>query len=83
MSQNFDIHHWLDITNEVCPMSFVKTKLTLEKMKTGDILAVRLKDGDALKNVPKSVEEQGHTILSLGRESENNEYYELLIKKGA
>ena len=81
MPQDFDIQHRLDITNDVCPMTFVKTKLTLEKMKTGDILEVRLSEGEALKNVPKSVEEQGHTVLFLCKESENSEYYKLLIKK--
>ena len=81
MDQDFDIHHRLDITNEICPMTFVKTKLALEKMQTGDILQLRLSDGEALKNVPKSVEEHGHTVISLCKESENSKYYKLLIKK--
>ena len=81
MQRDFDINHRLDITNEVCPMTFVKTKLMLEKMQTGEILEVRLTDGEALENVPKSVREQGDTVLSLHK-SNNDTDYHLIIKKG-
>ena len=81
MQRDFDINHHLDITNEICPMTFVKTKLMLEKMKTGEILEVRLTEGEALENVPKSVREQGDTVLSLYK-SNNDTNYHLIIKKG-
>ena len=81
MQRDFDINHRLDITNEVCPMTFVKTKLMLEKMQTGEILEVRLTDGEALENVPRSVREQGDTVLSLYK-SNNDTDYHLIIKKG-
>jgi TusA-related sulfurtransferase len=58
-------NHYLDITEEVCPLTFVKTKLLIEKMPVGDILEVRLKGAEPLRNVPRSVAELGHTILSL------------------
>ena len=81
MQRDFDINHRLDITNEVCPMTFVKTKLMLEKMQTGEILEVRLTDGEALENVPKSVREQGDTVVSLYKSNNDTEYH-LVIKKG-
>lgn len=57
--------HLLDITTEHCPMTFVKTKLKLESIPAGDILEVRLKKGEPLDNVPKTVIEQGYLVLSI------------------
>lgn len=58
----------LDITNEVCPMTFVKTKLRIERMASGELLEVRLKGTEPLLNVPRSLAELGHQILSLSPE---------------
>ncbi|BAE53262.1 sulfurtransferase TusA family protein [Paramagnetospirillum magneticum] len=58
----------LDITNEVCPMTFVKTKLLVERMISGEIVDVRLKGAEPLGNVPRSLAELGHEILSLAPE---------------
>ena len=55
----------LDITGEVCPLTFVKTKLLVERMATGQIAEVRLQGAEPLENVPRSLKELGHTILSL------------------
>ena len=52
----------LDITSDHCPMTFVKTKLALEKLQSGDVLEVLLKDGEPRQNVPKSASEQGYTV---------------------
>ena len=57
--------HFLDITTEVCPMTFVKTRLLIEKMKTGDTAEIRLVGEEPLQNVPASVTELGHIVLSL------------------
>ena len=56
---------FLDITGEVCPMTFVKTKLMLERLAPGTIAEVRLRAGEPLDNVPRSVKEDGHEVLSL------------------
>jgi len=55
----------IDITSEVCPMTFVRTKLRLERMKTGEILRVRLRGDEPLRNVPRAAREEGHSILSI------------------
>jgi tRNA 2-thiouridine synthesizing protein A len=57
--------HQLDITGEVCPMTFVRVKLRLETLEHGDELEVLLKGAEPLRNVPKSVVEEGHEILAL------------------
>ena len=59
------IDHELDITAEVCPMTFVKTKLLIERMKPGQTCRVRLAGAEPLDNVPRSVAELGHEIVSV------------------
>lgn len=46
-------------------MTFVKTKLMLERMESGEILEVRLKGPEPLENVPRSAKEHGHEVLDL------------------
>jgi len=55
----------LDITKEHCPMTFVKTKIELSKLESGDTLEVLLNEGEPLENVPRSSTEQGFTVLSI------------------
>lgn len=50
-------------------MTFVKTKLMLERLAPGAIAMVRLRAGEPLENVPRSVKEDGHEVLSLTPES--------------
>lgn len=57
--------NFLDITQETCPMTFVKVKLSLAKMDKGQTLEVILNAGEPLKNVPASCEEQGYKVLSI------------------
>ena len=53
----------LDLRGVICPYNFVKTKLKLETMEPGQTLAVILDDGDPIHNVPRSVSNDGHTVL--------------------
>ena len=62
--------HDIDITGEVCPMTFVRTKLKLERLNPGDILRVRLRGEEPLKNVPRAARDEGHTILGIEAEGE-------------
>ncbi|OSQ40345.1 sulfurtransferase TusA family protein [Thalassospira mesophila] len=71
----------IDITNDVCPMTFVKTRLKLEKMTPGQILEVILKDGEPLKNVPRSVTEMGDVVLDLTKMANDTGTYRLTIRK--
>ncbi|MCC7168417.1 MAG: sulfurtransferase TusA family protein [Rhodospirillales bacterium] len=75
--------YFLDITGEVCPMTFVKTKLQIEKIGAGDVLEVRLKGEEPLKNVPRSVLELGHEILEKITEPGEDTYgiHRLIIRK--
>ena len=65
--------HFIDITDHVCPMTFVHTKLEIEKMAPGEVLEVRLKGAEPLDNVPRNTSRMGHEILSLKPETENTD----------
>ena len=54
----------LDITREICPMTFVRTRLALDRMSPGQILLVTLKGAEPAANVPRSARELGHDVLS-------------------
>ena len=55
----------LDIRGEVCPYTFVKTKLALEEMQPGQVLRVLVDYEPATKNVPRSVKLQGDEVLGI------------------
>jgi TusA-related sulfurtransferase len=61
--------YFIDITGDVCPLTFVKTKLLLERMPVGAVATVRLKGVQPLDNVPRSVRAHGHEVISLEPET--------------
>lgn len=60
-----EVDFFIDITGEVCPLTFVKTKLLIESMQPGQTAEVRLQGREPLENVPRSVSDSGHGIISL------------------
>ena len=56
----------LDITGLRCPMTWVRTKLELERMASGEALEVLCAPGEALENVPRSAREAGHAVAVEG-----------------
>ena len=57
----------LDITGDVCPMTFVKVKMGLQRISPKGKLNVRLKE-EALKNVLSSLKTEGHRVTNVSRE---------------
>jgi len=76
-------NYFLDISKEICPLTFVRTKLLLERMSPGDVLEVRLAAGEPLDNVPAAAEELGHVVLGRWPEDEASpgSLYRLRIEK--
>ena len=70
----------LDITAEVCPMTFVRTRLALDRMSAGQTLLVRLRGDEPVRNVPRTAREQGHEVLSM--ETGADGVVSLLLRRG-
>ena len=60
----------LDITGETCPMTYVRTRLALDRLAPGKILAVRLRGAEPEANVPRNALMQGHGILGARRDAD-------------
>ena len=58
--------HHLDVTDVTCPLTWVRTKLALERLAPGQQLDVRCREGEALENVPRSAAEAGHDVAVEG-----------------
>ena len=56
----------LDISALTCPMTWVRTRLELDRMAAGEELEVRCSAGAALDNVPRSAREAGHAVAVEG-----------------
>ena len=69
----------VDITDVVCPVTFVKAKVVLEELDEGQILSIRMNDGEPVQNVPRSIKEEGHQILKLDDNEDGT--YTLYVKK--
>ena len=76
---DYEIDDTVDITDVVCPVTFVKAKVALEERDDGQILAIRMNDGEPVQNVPRSIKEEGHQILKLNTNDEGT--YTLIVKK--
>lgn len=55
----------VDITKEVCPMTYVRVKLALERLVRGNVLEVWLTGEEPLRNIPRSALADGHEVVSL------------------
>jgi TusA-related sulfurtransferase len=58
--------HTLDVTGLRCPMTWVRTKLELERLAAGETLEVRLPPGEAVESVPRSARDAGHDVEIAG-----------------
>ena len=70
----------IDITDVVCPITFVKVKVALEDLADGQTLAVHLNDGEPIHNVPRSLKDEGHKVLSVDQNADGT--YDLVVEKG-
>ncbi|MFW9938949.1 MAG: sulfurtransferase TusA family protein [Candidatus Thorarchaeota archaeon] len=72
----------LDIRGEVCPMTFVLTKLALEEIAQGNILEVVLDFPPATKNIPENCKRQGLAeLIEIKELNPANNLWLLKLKK--
>ncbi len=61
---------FLDITQDKCPMTFVRAKLLAEKMAPGEVAVLRISAGEPLENLPRSLADHGYEVISVTPESD-------------
>jgi TusA-related sulfurtransferase len=69
----------LDIKGDVCPFTFVKSKLVLEQMQVGQVLRVIVDYEPSAQNVPKSMKEEGQEVLAVNQIGERE--WEIIVRK--
>lgn len=79
MLNKMKIDRILNIKGEVCPYTFVRSKLTLEEMEPGQILKVIVDHEPATKNVPHSMKNEGNTVLDISKINETD--WQIIVKK--
>jgi molybdopterin/thiamine biosynthesis adenylyltransferase/TusA-related sulfurtransferase len=69
----------LDITPFMCPMTYVRTRMAMEQIEPGQLLDVVMRRGEPSANVPRSLREEGHQILSDG--PMGTDYYRVVVRR--
>ena len=77
--ERIKIDETVDITDKVCPLTFVKAKVAIDEIDDGQVIAIRMNDREPVQNVPRSIKEEGHQILKLVNNEDGT--YNLLVKK--
>ena len=67
----------IDLRGVGCPTNFVKAKLALEEVDNGTTVQILLDDGEAVKNVPRSLKADGHKLIGLKQTDEGHYVLEL------
>ena len=79
MAEEIKVDGTVDITDVVCPVTFVKAKVALEELDGGQVLAIHMNDGEPARNVPRSMKDEGHQILKLKDNGDGT--YDLFVRK--
>ena len=69
----------IDLLDEICPMTFVKTKLAIEQINQGERIKVIFNSQEAKTNVPKSLSEVNHKIIAI--KNIDKEKFYIIIEK--
>jgi tRNA 2-thiouridine synthesizing protein A len=69
----------IDIRGQVCPYTFVRSKLAIEKMNVGEVLEIILDHKPAVENVPKSMENEGQMVMKVEQTGEKE--WHIIVRK--
>jgi tRNA 2-thiouridine synthesizing protein A len=76
---DFTIDKELNLQGEVCPYTFVKSKLALEIMQPGQLLRVIVDNDESAANVPRSMQNEGHNVLGVTKL--NDKDWQIVVRK--
>jgi tRNA 2-thiouridine synthesizing protein A len=79
MSDEIKIDKTIDIKGQVCPYTFVRSKLAIEKMNLGEVLEIVTDHKPASENVPRSMESEGQKVLKIDQTGEKE--WHILVRK--
>lgn len=69
----------INIKGEVCPYTFVKSKLALEQIESGQVLEIILDHEPAVENIPRSMENEGNKVIEVKKINDTD--WKIVIKK--
>ena len=69
----------IDLQGVACPMNFLKAKLALEELDSGERMEVILDEGEAMINVSRSLKDDGHKIIKVDPLGKT---FRVIIEKG-
>ena len=73
----------IDIRAHACPITYVKTRIALERLAEGDLLEVLLAAGEPAESVPRSAAEEGHLVERVEpAPAQGPGTWRLLLRKG-
>ena len=81
MSAEITADRTLDLKGEVCPYTFVKSKLELETMDVDQVLQIIVDNNESASNVPRSLALEGHEVHSVEKEGGTSNWNILVTKK--
>lgn len=70
---------FVDTTNVICPITYIKAKMALEKLEKGQILEVKLREGEPIQNVPRRLAEDGQRIHQVIKNDDDT--FSLFVEK--
>jgi tRNA 2-thiouridine synthesizing protein A len=79
LADDIKVDKTIDIRGQVCPYTFVRSKLAIEKMNVGEVLEIILDHKAAVENVPKSMENEGQKVLVVEQTSEKE--WRIVVRK--
>lgn len=70
---------FIDITDVICPITYVKTKVAIDELEQGQILKIRMNEGEPIQNVPRSLKDECHKVVSV--ENNGDGTYSIFVEK--
>ena len=70
--------NFIDLRGVSCPLNFVKAKLAIERIGSGEVIEFYLDDGEPIVNVTRSLKDEGHQVLLVTPEMN---YFKVMVEK--
>jgi TusA-related sulfurtransferase len=79
LSEQLKADKTVDIKGQICPYTFVRSKLAIEKMNLGEVLEIVTDHKPASENVPRSMENEGQKVLKIDQTGEKE--WHIFVRK--